>query len=85
MLDGDGSTPLHIAVKHGRLQTAKALVVLGADHRIRDKQNRSAKDYAADLSERDAAFFLDIIQYWGKSKGQRAVRTSFREIAARGD
>ena len=44
--EGDGLTPLFVAVIQDRLSLVKALVKNGADVEIRDKNNKKAKDYS---------------------------------------
>ena len=42
--DDDGQTPLHRAVQHNDIAIVRLLLKAGADHTIRDKWNRTAKD-----------------------------------------
>ncbi|KAK8036307.1 hypothetical protein PG993_008921 [Apiospora rasikravindrae] len=80
--DSEGRTPLHIAVKNGRLQVTKALIAFGADHRIVDKEKRMARDYAAKFSDQSAALIQTMASYWGKTRRQRVLRKSFAETTS---
>ncbi|KAK8063023.1 hypothetical protein PG997_015120 [Apiospora hydei] len=80
--EAEGRTPLHIAVKNGHLQAAKALIAFGADYGIADKQKQTAQDYAAELSEQSAALLEDTVSYWGKSRKSRATRSSFAKMTS---
>ncbi|KAK8137238.1 ankyrin [Apiospora sp. TS-2023a] len=80
--DAEGRTPLHIAVMNGRLQAAKALVVFGADHRIADKQKRTAQDYATELPDPSIATWGATINDWGKPEKQSSIKRSCKEITS---
>jgi len=44
--DEMGRTPLMIAVKYGRIQTAQELLILGADLSSKDSEGKGVSEYA---------------------------------------
>lgn len=80
--DAEGLTPLHVAIRNGRHQAAKALVAFGADPKIADKQGKTVHDCARALPEQSTATWTTVIEYWGKVRKQRSVRRSFEDMTS---
>jgi ankyrin repeat protein len=56
--DGNGATALMLSARNGWKDLTAALVIQGADPRIRDKSGRLASDYAAAAGHTELASYL---------------------------
>lgn len=52
-IDGDGDTPLICSVKRGQASVAKLLLKSGANVVIRNKEKKTALDYAIQQNQKD--------------------------------
>jgi hypothetical protein len=57
----DGKTPLMMAAENGYIGVVKRLLVLGADHSVRDMNERTALDYAMDENQTEVISFLSYL------------------------
>ena len=53
-----GFTPLMMAIAHGYIDVAQALVASGADPAVRTSDGKTAKDFAAESGREDAVQFM---------------------------
>ena len=74
-------SPLHIAASNGFLHTSKALLKLGADPAIKNRQNEMPINYALELPvlhdeellKSKQAIFIDLYQHSPQTLTQRAI------------
>jgi Ankyrin repeats (many copies) len=74
-IGGYGGTPLHVAVRSGRIESLRWLLAHGADPSIRDRDGRTAADYvSADIAEPQRDDFLSALKQTSHEDLQPAPR-----------